>query len=117
MKTIIQQTTLAAALSFGLIAGNTSSAGEDAAQTVTEQRQTGAFRAIELFGPYHVVIKAQGRNSVALSGQREQLAGVETVVSGGTLIVRPVSRTSFFFGFGKQPEARACRSRPRRSTA
>ena len=47
---------------------------------------------------------AQGKQALELSGERKQLADVETIVSGDTLIVRPRSRNGFHFGFGRQRE-------------
>lgn len=70
----------------------------------TEQRALAAFSAIELSGPYHVLIVAQGARAVELSGPAAQLAGVETVVNGGTLFVRPRKTGNFLFQFGKDAE-------------
>jgi len=74
------------------------------AASATEQRPVAAFSAIELAGPYHVAIDAQAKPSLALSGARKQLAEVETVVRGDTLVVRPVQRNGVFFSFGKRQE-------------
>ena len=107
MKTAFKLTVLAAALAAGAIATVPVSVAQpqDAGTaSATEQRPVAAFSAIELAGPYHVVIDAQARPSLALSGPRKQLAEVETVVRGDTLVVRPVQRNGFFFSFGKHQE-------------
>ncbi|MBA4095074.1 MAG: DUF2807 domain-containing protein, partial [Candidatus Accumulibacter sp.] len=72
---------------------------------ITEQRSVGAFSAIELSGPYDVTIDAQGRSGLRLSGEREQLDGVEVFVRGDTLVVRPLERRSFQFGFSQRRQA------------
>jgi len=107
MKTALKLTVLAAALAAGAIATMPVSVAQpqDAGTaSATEQRPVAAFSAIELAGPYHVVIDAQAKPSLALSGARKQLAEVETVVRGDTLVVRPVQRNGFFFNFGKRQE-------------
>ncbi|UUZ50120.1 hypothetical protein LP420_08980 [Massilia sp. B-10] len=75
MHTPIKPISLAAALVFGVFAAQAATAQSN---VVTEQRQLGAFKAIELSGPYQVVIKAQGTQSVSLSGPKDKLAEVET---------------------------------------
>jgi hypothetical protein len=107
MKAALKLTALAAALAAGVIATMPVSVAQpqDAGTAVaTEQRPVTAFSAIELAGPYHVVIDAQATPSLALSGARKQLAEVETVVRGDTLVVRPVQRNGLFFTFGKRHE-------------
>jgi hypothetical protein len=107
MKTAIKLTAIAAALACGAIASHASFAQAPAQQTqgagiVTEQRQVGAFSAIELAGPYRVVIDAQARQAVQVSGERKQLDEMEVAVRGDTLVVRPLQRTGFSFNFGKR---------------
>jgi hypothetical protein len=107
MKNALKLTALAAALAAGAIAASPASFAQpqDAGSGVaTEQRAVTAFSAIELAGPYHVVIDAQAKPSLELTGDRKQLAEIETVVRGDTLIVRPVQRNGFFFSFGKRRE-------------
>lgn len=107
MKNALQLTVLAAALAAGAIATMPASIAqpqETNGAIATEQRPVTAFSAIELAGPYHVVIDAQAKPSLELSGDRKQLADVETVVRGDTLVVRPVQRNGFFFSFGKRRE-------------
>jgi len=107
MKTDLKLTVLAAALAAGAIATMPVSVAQpqDAGTaSATEQRPVAPFSAIELIGPYHVVIDAQAKPSLALSGARKQLAEVETVVRGDTLVVRPVQRNGLFFSFGKHQE-------------
>jgi hypothetical protein len=107
MKTAIKLTALAAALACGVIASHASFAQpqqQAAGSVVTEQRQVGAFSAIELAGPYHVVIDARARQAVQVSGERKQLDEMEVAVRGDTLVVRPVQRMGFSFNFGKRRE-------------
>jgi hypothetical protein len=98
MHTALKQTSLAVAFAAGLL--TTAAIQAAPADTISEQRPVGAFRAIELSGPYHVIIKAQGKPALTLSGERRQVAEIETVVSGDTLIVRPIRREGFHFTFG-----------------
>jgi hypothetical protein len=107
MKNALKLTALAAALAAGAIATTPASFAQpqDAGTGVaTEQRAVTPFSAIELAGPYHVVIDAQARPALELTGERKQLADVETVVRGDTLVVRPVQRNGFFFSFGRRHE-------------
>jgi hypothetical protein len=69
------------------------------AETIVQPRQVGAFKNIEVSGPYDVRINAQGKTAVELTGDRKQLEQVEVLVSGDTLIVRPVRRSGFSFTF------------------
>lgn len=90
------------------IAGNTTPgparAATDEPAVIQQQRDVGAFSAIELQGPYRVIVEAQGVRALQLSGAAERLAEVETLVSGDTLIVRPVNRLRFVFGFKRASE-------------
>jgi hypothetical protein len=110
MKTVLQQLpfrlALALCVTTGFAVPSASWAAARSEAVSSEQRQLGAFKAIELAGPYHVVIRAQGTNGVELTGQAERRADVETIVNGDTLIVRPRAHngTSFFFGFGRRHE-------------
>ncbi|WP_317204025.1 GIN domain-containing protein [Janthinobacterium sp.] len=70
----------------------------------TEQRALAAFSAIELSGPYQVLIVAQGARALELSGPAGQLAEVETVVNDGTLFVRPHKARNFLSQFGNNDE-------------
>ncbi|MDB5934557.1 MAG: hypothetical protein JWQ01_1901 [Massilia sp.] len=94
MSLALKQITFAIAL--GLTAHSTHAAA------VTEQRTVAAFRAIELSGPYRVLIKAQGRQALELAGESEELAKVETFVRGDTLVVRPVPTKGFHFGITRR---------------
>jgi len=102
MKTILKHTALAATLAAGFIAIQTGHAEPAANETTTQQRTVGAFSALELAGPYRVLVRAQGKPSVELSGERKLLDDIETVVRGDTLVVRPVSRSGFHFSIGKR---------------
>jgi hypothetical protein len=107
MKPALKATALAvAALACGAIATEASQAQpapSARSAVVTEQRPVGAFNAIEVAGPWRVVIQAQaqaqGRPALELSGERKQLDEIETVVRGDTLVVRPVQRKGFVFTF------------------
>ena len=105
MKTAIKHTVLATAVAAGFIATQASQAEPARADTATLQRSVGAFSAIELSGPYDVVVRQQGKPSIELSGERKQLDEIETVVRGDTLVVRPVKRNGFYFSFGKRNES------------
>ncbi|HZV67196.1 MAG TPA: DUF2807 domain-containing protein, partial [Telluria sp.] len=74
MTSLLKYSALAALLAAGVAATYPSHADPARSELVTEQRQVGAFKAIELAGPYHVVIHAEGKDAVELSGERKQLA-------------------------------------------
>ena len=92
----------AAALALALATG-LAAAGSQAA-SVTEQRALAPFHAIDVSGPYDIVIRAQGKHALELRGDSKQLAEIDTRVSGDTLIVRPASRNGFSFNFGRRTE-------------
>jgi hypothetical protein len=102
MKNVLKHTAVAAAVAAGIIASQASHAQPSRADIVTQQRQVTAFSAIELGGPYRVIVHAQGKPGVELSGEREQLDDIETFVRGDTLVVRPVPRSGFTFSIGKR---------------
>ncbi|MCC6070093.1 GIN domain-containing protein [Massilia sp. GCM10020059] len=104
MKTMLKQTSLAAAIAAGVLASPSLLAAPQDSELVTTHREIGAFRSIELSGPYRVAIKAQGRNALSMTGTRKDLAGVEAFVSGDTLVVRPVKRRGFSFSLNKVHE-------------
>jgi len=110
MKTAIKLTALAAALACGVVVAQAGHAQQppqpQTAAVVTEQRPVGAFSAIELAGPYRVVIDAQGKPGLSLSGERKELDEIETVVRGDTLVVRSREHSGIHFhiGFGSSKE-------------
>ena len=59
MTTLLSRIAFAAALATGVAIAPAARA--DAGAVIVEQRVLGAVKAIELAGPYHVVIAAQGR--------------------------------------------------------
>jgi DUF4097 and DUF4098 domain-containing protein YvlB len=65
-----------------------------------------AFSNIAVDGPFHVIISSQPGTSIELSGQRRQLAEIETSVSGDTLTVRQPRHKSkgwtFNFSWNKE---------------
>ncbi len=101
MTTVLKPALLAAAIAAGFLATQASHA-EAPAAPVTLQRTVAPFSAIELAGPYEVVVRAQGRQALTLSGEPKQLDGIETFVRGDTLVVRPVERNGFHFSWGKR---------------
>ena len=101
MQTVLKATLVVAAVGAALLTIDTSQA-DTPANRITEQRSIKAFSAIELHGPYDVVIDAQGRSGLKLTGERQQLDEVETFVRGDTLVVRPATTRIFQFGFGKR---------------
>jgi hypothetical protein len=74
------------------------------AAPVTEQRTVGAFSAVDVSGPYKVIVRAQGQQSVSLSGEAKDLAEIETVLRGNTLVVRPRHREKFWINIGAKRE-------------
>lgn len=101
MHTVLKPALLAAAIAAGFLATQASHA-EAPAAAVTLQRTVAAFSAIELSGPYDVVVRAHGQQALTLSGERKQLDEIETFVRGDTLVVRPVERNGFHFSWGKR---------------
>ena len=61
MKTALKQTSLAVAIAAGMFATPLLHAAQPV-PPVTQQREVGAFRSVELDGPYNVAIRAQGRH-------------------------------------------------------
>lgn len=102
MKARIALTPLATAIAFGLFAVP----AHAASPLTTEQRPLGAFSAIQASVPYHLVIKAQGAPSLSLSGPKEKLDNIETVISDDTLVIRNRAKFNFTFNLGRsQAEA------------
>lgn len=104
MKTALKPALLAAAIA-GCVFATQASRAEAPTTPVSQQRQLPAFSAIELSGPYEVVVRAQGRQAVELSGERKLLDEIDTFVRGDTLVVRPVQRNGFHFSWGKRRDA------------
>eukprot|EP01032_Pedospumella_encystans_P022492 gene22492-25487_t len=106
MNKLIKRTALASLLIAGGAFSQASLAETAPSNAVAnEARPVAAFTAIELAGPYNVVIKDDGGRAVEVRGTRKQLDNLETIVQNGTLIVRPVKRNGFSFQFGKTAEA------------
>ena len=72
------------------------------AAPVTQQRSMAAFSAIDISGPYEVVVRAQGAQSVSLSGEQKDLADVDTVMRGTTLVIKPKTQRNPLFNVGKE---------------
>ncbi|HEX8614173.1 MAG TPA: head GIN domain-containing protein [Telluria sp.] len=96
MTTLFKQATFATLLCAAAAAN---------AQTMSDVRKVAPFHAIELSGPYKVVITAQGTQALELSGQRKKLERIETIVKGDTLIVRPRSRSGINISFNDDERA------------
>lgn len=91
----VKQSALATLFLSAAIAGMHPVAAEDSRAALTlEKRAVGAFQAIELAGPFRVIV-SPGAPRLELSGEPKQLAEIETEVRNGTLIVRQRSRNSF----------------------
>ena len=90
MHTALERIALAAAIACGTLAFQPVHAAdeqrESAPHAITERRPAGAFSAIELSGPYDVVIRAQSATGLSVTGERKQIDGVETFVRGDTLV-------------------------------
>ncbi|QNA99249.1 GIN domain-containing protein [Massilia sp. Se16.2.3] len=69
----------------------------------TQQRPVAAFDAIEVSGPFRVVV-SEGAPRLDLLGDAKQLAEIESEVRGGTLVVRQRSRWGIHFGKDNRPE-------------
>jgi hypothetical protein len=109
LKHKIRHTTLAAAMLFTALAGGQAHADSKSDSPYTTERRTVApFSSIHLGIPYQVIVTADSGNTVELSGPRDQLAEIETTVSGDTLTVRRPSHNGWSFQFnsgkhGKPP--------------
>jgi len=104
----IKHTALAALFLCAGVAGMQNVAAEQprkstASTVTTTQRPVGAFNAIELAGPFRVIVTA-GAPRLELSGDPKQLAEIETDVRNGTLVVRQRSRSGWNFHFGKRDQ-------------
>ena len=107
MNTRIKHTAIGALLLCVGVAGmqgvTARESKQEARQAVTlDKRNVGAFHAIELAGPFRVIV-TEGAPRLELSGEAKQLADIETEVRNGTLVVRQRrSQSGFSFHFGKQ---------------
>ncbi|ATQ74791.1 hypothetical protein CR152_09850 [Massilia violaceinigra] len=96
MTTLLKQATFATLLC---------AAAASHAENISDVRKVAPFHAIELSGPYKVVITGQGTQALELSGQRKELERIETIVKGDTLIVRPRSRSGINISFNDDERA------------
>lgn len=101
MNNNTKRSTLLFLLTMALTANHASYAESDSAARLVQKRPVAAFSAIELNGPYHVIIQAQGERALEVSGEAKQLENIDTTIEGDTLIVRPRQRLRFVFGLGK----------------
>lgn len=94
-------TTFAAALACGLVATRAGMAQPQpqAGGAVTETRPVGAFSAVELSGPWHVVIDVQGKPGLSLTGRRDELDEIVTEMRGDTLLVHSRNHVGFNLHF------------------
>jgi hypothetical protein len=63
----------------------------------TQQRAVGEFKAIEVAGPYDVIV-TQGPQAVEVSGDDNLIGDIETIVQGDTLVVREVNQNGIRIG-------------------
>jgi hypothetical protein len=78
MKQTIKHAALATTLLLAVaVAGHAADNKQDESYG-TETRTVAAFSNINLIGPFHVIVTAQGANAIELSGPRRQLAEIET---------------------------------------
>lgn len=108
MNTRTRQTAIGALLLCAGFAGMQGVIAEERAQeprqaVTIDQRSVAAFSAIELAGPFRVIV-SEGAPRLELSGEPKQLAEIESEVRGGTLIVRQRSRSGIHISFGKRNE-------------
>ena len=78
---------------------------EPRSAVVTEARQPGAFTAVELSGPFDVLVDTQAPPGVRITGPAADLANVETTVERDTLIVRSRQHNGWHFSFGKRRDS------------
>jgi len=105
MNIRVTQSALAAlVLCAGLANMHTVSADDRPAPVTVDKRAVGAFNAIELAGPFRVIV-SEGAPRLELSGEPRQLAEIETEVRNGTLVVRQRSRNSFGIHWGRRDHA------------
>jgi hypothetical protein len=94
----IFRTAMKTAIALATLSLLTTSAG--AAERITEQRPVTAFTMLELSGPHRVVVHAHGTPGIRLEGEASELARIETVMRGDTLVVRTAPRKGFVINFG-----------------
>jgi len=103
MHTVLKTTLIAGAIGAGLLSIDAIGA-RTADARITEQRTLGAFSAIEVSGPFDVVVQAGGVPGLSLRGERDQLRQVDVFVRGDTLVVRPTARVEWTFGYTPERE-------------
>lgn len=108
MNTRIKHTAVGALLLCAGFASMHSVIAQERAQeqrpaVTVDKRAVGAFSAIELAGPFRVIV-SEGAPRLELTGEAKQLAEIESEVRGGTLIVRQRSRSGIHFSWGKRNE-------------
>ena len=96
-------TKLLATLPFvALLALSAPAGAESHPAVVTQARPLAAFSAIELSGPFDVLVDTQAPPGVRITGPVADLANVETIVERDTLVVRSRQRNGWHFSFGKR---------------
>jgi len=104
MKKLITTTMALTLIALGVssLHANPTPQAQESAEIGRETRSVAAFTAIDVSGPYKVLINASGATrGLELNGWRKDIAEVETFIEKDTLVVRPKSRNSFTFRFGK----------------
>ncbi|MES2074845.1 MAG: hypothetical protein V4462_04425, partial [Pseudomonadota bacterium] len=68
-----------------------------------EHRSLAPFSAIDVSGPYQLVVSAQGERGLDLRGPSKQFADLDSKVVGETLVLRPVKRVGWSGRTGRLP--------------
>jgi hypothetical protein len=71
----------------------------------TQARPLAPFSAVELSGPFDVLVDVGAPRGVRITGPAADLANVETVVERDTLVVRSRQRNGWHFSFGKRRDS------------
>jgi hypothetical protein len=74
---------------------------ETAGPPTTRNYQVGAFDRLEVAGPYDVTVTTGSAPSVRASGGERAIERMVVEVKGGTLLIHPVKRSGFNFGWSK----------------
>lgn len=102
-------TKLLAALPFAilsaLLALPAPAAADSRPAVATEARPLAPFSAVELSGPFDVLVDVGAPRGVRITGPAADLANVETVVERDTLVVRSRQRNGWHFSFGKRRDS------------
>ena len=111
-------------ITMGIIAASAVTAAcghgraEDAGPTVSRNYQVGAFRQIEVAGPYDVQVHTGANPGVTARGGQKLLEHTIVEVKGDKLVIRPESQRGWFhFGWGHHGNANVAVTVPQLSGA